>query len=185
MAIDRGTRIHFMGIGGIGMSGLATVCLEQGCVVSGCETKPNALAHRLKERGAWVTLGHDPSHLQPDTQLLVYSSAVRAQESELAQARARGIRTISRGELLAELMAHKRLIAIAGAHGKTTTSGMASEVLCLAGWDPTVIVGGMMRSTGTNSGWGSGRYAVAETDEADGSFLHLSPHVAIVTNIDR
>ncbi len=174
-----------MGIGGIGMSGLATICLEQGCVVSGCDAKLNSLAHRLQERGAAISIGHNPSHIDKTVEVVVYSSAVRANESELLEARRRGIRTISRGELLAELTAEKRLVAIAGAHGKTTTSGMASDLLRLAGWDPTVIVGGMMRSTGVNARGGSGAYVVAETDESDGSFLHLYPEIAIVTNIDR
>ena len=167
------------------MSGLATVYLEQGDVVSGCDAKLNSLGHRLKTRGASVTIGHNPTHLDHDVDVVVYSSAVRADEPELVQARARGIRTISRGELLAELSAEKRLIAIAGAHGKTTTSGMASELLRCAGWDPTVVVGGLMRSMGTNARSGRGSYLVAETDESDGSFLHLWPDVPIVTNIDH
>lgn len=178
-------RLHFMGIGGIGMSGLASICLEEGYTVSGCDAKLNSLAHRLQERGASIAIGHHPRHLERGADTLIYSSAVKEREPELLEARARGIRTISRGELLAQLTAHKRLVAIAGAHGKTTTSGMASELLRLAGWDPTVIVGGLMRSTGTNARWGSGSHVVAETDESDGSFLHLFPQIAIVTNIDH
>ena len=110
---------------------------------------------------------------------------MRADEPELIEARARGLRTISRGELLAELASEKQLVAVAGAHGKTTTSGMAAELLRHAGWDPTIVVGGLMRTLGTNARWGSGSYLVAETDESDGSFLLLHPKIALVTNIDR
>jgi len=183
--IGRGTRIHFMGVGGIGVSGLATVCLERGCVVSGCDAKLNSLGRRLQERGATISIGHAPQHLVEGSDLVVYSSAVSEQNPELLEANARGIRTISRGELLAVLSHEHRLIGIAGAHGKTTTSGMASQLLMQAGWDPTIVVGGMMLATGTNARSGLGTYMVAETDESDGSFLHLSPHIAIVTNIDR
>ena len=182
--IRRDARIHFMGIGGIGMSGLAGICLEQGCVVSGCDAKLNSMAHRLQERGAQIVIGHDATHSM-DIDLLVYSSAVSPEHPELTAARTRGIRTISRGELLAELAAPRRLVAVAGAHGKTTTSGMASSLLIHAGWDPTVVVGGMMLSAGTNARAGTGAYLVAETDESDGSFLHLFPEIALVTNIDR
>lgn len=183
--IGQGTHLHLMGIGGIGMSGLATICLERGASVSGCDAKLNSLGHRLQERGASIAIGHDARHLEHAPDLVVYSSAVSDQEPELIEARRRGIRTITRGELLAELAADQRLVAVAGTHGKTTTSGMASQLLLLAGWDPTVIVGGMMLPSGANARFGRGTYLVAETDESDGSFLHLWPQVAIVTNIDR
>ena len=183
--IQAGTRIHFIGIGGIGMSGLAAICLERGAVVSGCDTKLNATAVRLQERGATVAVGHHPSHLDCLPDLVVYSSAVSAQEAELSQARAQGIRTMTRGELLAALAENRQLIGVAGAHGKTTTSGMAAQLLVHAGWDPTVVVGGIMLSIDTNAKHGQGAYLVAETDESDGSFLRLFPQVAIVTNIDR
>ncbi len=179
-----GSRIHFMGIGGIGMSGLAAICLERGCTVSGCDSKPSGTARRLQAQGASVTIGHDPDHLD-GVDVLVYSSAVQPHEPELVQARARGLTVISRGELLAAVAAGKQLVAIAGAHGKTTTSGMAAQLLVEAEWDPTVVVGGMMLSFGTNVRPGTGAYLVAESDESDGSFLHLSPHVAIITNVDR
>ncbi len=184
-AIRAGMRIHFMGVGGIGMSGLARIYLERGCVVSGCDAKLNSLAHRLKERGASIAIGHAARHLAEPVDLVVHSAAVRADEPELREARARGIRTLTRGELLAELSAEGRLVAVAGTHGKTTTSGMAAQLLLTAGWDPTIVVGGMMLSSGTNARSGTGSYVVAETDESDGSFLHLRPDVAIVTNIDR
>ena len=183
--LHAGLRMHFMGVGGIGMSGLASICLSRGCVVSGCDTKLNSMARRLQEQGAVVTAGHEPTHLPDQLDVLVYSAAVSSQEPELAAARARGIMVLSRGELLAALSAGQRLVAVAGAHGKTTTSGMAAQLLLQAGWDPTVVVGGVMLSMGTNARAGSGTYVVAESDESDSSFLHLSPKIAIVTNIDR
>ena len=185
MPITSGTRIHFIGAGGIGMSGLAEICLARGCVVSGCDAKPSAALRRLQERGAAIALGHHSRHLEGGVDLVVYSSAVSEREHELLKARSRRLRTISRGELLAELAADRQLIGVAGAHGKTTTSGMASQLLIQAGWDPTVIVGGVMLSMGTNARSGNGSFLVAETDESDGSFLHLAPRVAIITNIDR
>ena len=185
MSITRGLRVHFMGIGGIGMSGLASICLERGAVVSGCDAKLTGTSLRLQARGASITVGHHPGHVEEAVDLLVYSSAVPPREPELLAARSRGLRAISRGELLAELARDRQLIAVAGAHGKTTTSGMASQLLLHAGWDPTVVVGGIMLSMGTNARFGTGAYLVAETDESDGSFLQLFPQIAIVTNIDR
>ncbi len=185
MTIQRGTRMHLLGMGGIGVSGLAAVCLERGCVVSGCDAKPNSVSYRLQVRGARIGVGHDPAHLTEPFDLVVYSAAVSPYEPELCEARARGIRTISRGELLAELTAQSPLVAVAGAHGKTTTSAMAAQLLLQSGWEPTFIIGGLMCSTGTNAHAGTGTYIVAETDESDGSFLQLSASTAIVTNIDR
>ena len=184
-AIRPGLHIHFLGIGGIGVSGLAAICLEQRCIVSGCDVKINSLALRLQEKGTSISIGHHPSHISGFVDLVVYSSAVPEHHPELATARARGIPTITRGEMLAALAAERHLIAIAGTHGKTTTSAMVSQVLTEAGWDPTVAVGGMMLPAGINGRYGTGQYLVAETDESDGSFLRLSPHTAIVTNIDR
>lgn len=185
MQLARGSRLHFMGIGGIGMSGLAAICLKRGCVVSGCDAKLNTIARRLEAQGVAASVGHHPGHVERAVDVLIYSSAVPAQEPELLDARARGIPVLTRGQLLAALAAEKRLIAVAGAHGKTTTSGMASQALIQAGWDPTVTVGGIMLSMGTNARYGDGAYLLAETDESDGSFLHLTPSVAIITNIDR
>ena len=185
MAIRPGMRIHFMGISGIGVSALAEICLAREVIVGGCDLKLNGTSHRLQDHGAALSLGHDPRHLDGGVDVVVYSTAVSSNEPELLAARARGIPTITRGELLAELAAGQRLVAVAGAHGKTTTSGMASELLLRAGWDPTVIVGGVMLSTGTNARHGTGTYLVAETDESDGSFLRLFPEIAMVTNIDR
>ncbi len=185
MRVDSGTRMHFIGIGGIGMSGLAEICVGRGAAVSGCDTRAGRSTQRLAKRGVELHVGHTPDHLDQPTDLVIYSSAVSSKEPELLAARTRGVRTISRGELLAELAADSRLIAIAGAHGKTTVSGMAAHLLVEAGWDPSVAVGGVMRALGTNARFGRGRFLVAESDESDGSFLHLFPEVAIVTNIDR
>ncbi|MBI4343511.1 MAG: UDP-N-acetylmuramate--L-alanine ligase [Candidatus Omnitrophica bacterium] len=185
MALKPGTRIHFVGVAGIGMSGLAHICHDRGFVISGCDSKIGGPAKALAKRGVPMFTGHHPNHLDGSVDLVVHSSAVHVEEPELHQAKARGIRTISRGELLAELAEECRLIGVAGAHGKTTTSGMAGTLLCHAGWDPTVVVGGVMLAMGTNARAGKGRFFVAETDESDGSFLHLHPEVAIITNIDR
>jgi UDP-N-acetylmuramate--alanine ligase len=179
------THIHFIGIGGIGMSGLARVAREEGAQVTGCDSKESRAHQLLRQQGIDVDVGHQPSHLTEAVGVVVYSSAVSLHEPELVAARARGIRTISRGEYLAEAAADKQMIAVAGAHGKTTTAGMAGQLLVQAGWDPTVVVGGYNLALGTNARSGCGRYLVAETDESDGSFLYLHPSVAIVTNIDR
>lgn len=183
--IQPGMRMHLMGIGGIGVSGLADICLARGVQVSGCDTKLGIMARKLMERGARVQMHHDPLHLREPIDLLVYSSAVAPHEPELVEARRRGIWTITRGELLAALANDRRLIGVAGAHGKTTTSGMAAQLLLQAQWDPTIIVGGVMLALGTNARPGRGQFLVAETDESDGSFLHLHPEIAMVTNIDR
>lgn len=178
-------RIHFVGISGIGMSGLAHLCVSEGLVVSGCDPKLSTASRRLRERGAGVFVGHNAEHIGGNLGLVVYSSAVPADHPELAAARARGLPVITRGALLARLADRARFIGIAGAHGKTTTSAMAGELLVRAGWDPAVLVGGMVRTWGSNARWGRGRFLVAETDESDGSFLLLHPEVAIITNIDH
>src|SRR3989338_140568 len=185
MELHHGMHLHFMGIGGIGMSGLADLAVSRGFSVGGCDVKLNGLLNRLTDRGASIALWHDPRHLAHPVDLLVYSTAISPSEPELAEARAHGIPTMTRGQFLAEFTREKRLIAVAGAHGKTTTSGMAAQLLLQAGWDPTIMVGGKLLSIGTNARFGRGAYAVAESDESDGSFLHLFPEVAIVTNLAR
>lgn len=185
MELRPGMGVHFMGISGIGVSALADICAEQGIAVSGCDLKLNGTSDRLRRHGAALFVGHDPRHVEESVDLVVYSAAVRADNPELLAAKTRGIPTMTRGQLLAALAAPRRLVAVAGAHGKTTTSAMASELLLRAGWDPTVVVGGVMVSSGTNARAGRGTYFVAETDESDGSFLHLAPEIAIITNIDR
>jgi len=180
-----GKPIHFIGIGGVGMSGLARICHERGLIVSGCDAKTSASQQRLLQQGITVCIGHHPSHLTQDVGLVVYSQAVSPQEPELVAARDKGLPVISRGELLAAVSSRQQLVAIAGAHGKTTTSGMCAQLLMQADWDPTVIVGGHSITLGTNARSGQGQYLVAETDESDGSFLLLHPLIGIVTNIDR
>jgi UDP-N-acetylmuramate--alanine ligase len=177
--------IHFIGVGGIGMSGLAVILHERGFTVNGCDARASSGARKLQNKGIPVSIGHDPSHLTPDVGLAVFSSAVSMSEPELLEARAKGIPTITRGQLLADIANQDHLVGVAGAHGKTTTSGMASQLLVQAGWDPTIVVGGYVHSLGSNARSGHGRFLVAETDESDGSFLLLNPDIAIVTNIDR
>lgn len=181
----RGRPIHFIGIGGIGMSGLAQLCAARGVTVNGCDVRDGAMQQALRRQGIPIAIGHHPNHLTPDIGLVVYSQAVPGRQAEILNAKTRGIPTISRGQLLSELALTTRLIGVAGAHGKTTTSGMSAQLLLEAGWDPTIMVGGRMLSLGTNARHGRGRFMVTETDESDGSFLLLSPEIAIVTNIDR
>ncbi len=184
-SIEPGSSIHFMGIGGIGVSGLARVCVSRGYKVSGCDHKKRGDAKDLTDKGVQIFEGHHPKHILQGVDVLVYSSAVEDHNAELLEARARGLRVMGRGEFLAEMAASKRLIAVAGSHGKTTTSGMAGQVLLEAQWDPTVLVGGIMLSQQTNAHAGEGQFFVAETDESDGSFLRTSPHIAIITNVDK
>lgn len=182
----RPRKIHFVGIGGIGMSGLAELSLKLGHGVSGSDLGESESVQRLKRLGALVQIGHSDEILQkqrPD--VLVYSTAVPASNPELTFARAHKIPIIRRAEMLAELMRLRRGIAIAGSHGKTTTTGLVSLLLKAAGLDPTVIIGGRFDAIGSNAAWGDGQWMVAEADESDGSFLRLSPELAVVTNIDR
>jgi UDP-N-acetylmuramate--alanine ligase len=179
----RDTRIHFVGIGGIGMSGIAEVLLTLGYGVSGTDLKDSDTTRRLVELGASFKLGHDPSHLA-DADVVVISSAVKPTNPEVVAARQRGIPVIPRAEMLAELMRVKFGVAVAGSHGKTTTTSLVATVLRAAGLDPTAVIGGKLPSLGSNARLGRGEYLVAEADESDGSFLKLSPTVAVVTNID-
>jgi UDP-N-acetylmuramate--alanine ligase len=183
MFARRDTLIHFVGIGGIGMSGIAEVLLNLGYRVSGTDLKESDTTRRLVELGAVVRYGHDPSHLgQAD--VVVISSAVKSTNPEVAEARARQIPVIPRAEMLAELMRMKYGIAVAGSHGKTTTTSLVATVLRHAGLDPTAVIGGKLPSLGSNARLGQGEYLVAEADESDGSFMKLAPTVAVVTNID-
>jgi UDP-N-acetylmuramate--alanine ligase len=177
--------IHFVGIGGIGMSGLAEVLLELGYRVSGSDLRFTPITNRLAERGAVIREGHAAEHVS-GAKALVVSSAVRADNPEVVEARRMGIPVIPRGELLAELMRLKYGIAVAGSHGKTTTTSMAAAILSQAGLDPTIVVGGRVGHLGgANARLGKSDYLVVESDESDGSFLKLAPIVAVVTNIDR
>ncbi len=175
--------IHFVGIGGIGMSGIAEVLLAHGFSVSGSDVRESDTTTRLRTLGAEVLIGHRGENLI-HADVVVFSSAVRRDNPELVVARERGIPVIPRAEMLAELMRLKDGIAIAGSHGKTTTTSLVATVLREAGLDPTVVIGGKLNAIGTNAARGAGDLLVAEADESDGSFLHLTPTLAVITNID-
>lgn len=176
--------IHFVGIGGIGMSGIAEVLINMGYQVSGSDRKMTEITGRLKSLGATVLEGHHPSQVE-EADVVVYSSAVKLDNPEIVSAREKNIPVIPRAEMLAELMRMKYGVAIAGTHGKTTTTSMIAEVLAMGGLDPTIVVGGRLRSTDTNAKLGTGEYLVAEADESDRSFLKLSPAIAVITTIDE
>jgi UDP-N-acetylmuramate--alanine ligase len=175
---------HFIGIGGIGMSGIAEILLNLGMEVSGSDLRRGPVTDRLAQMGATVYEGHDAANIDGAT-VVVTSSAVSATNPEVVEARARKIPVIQRAEMLAELMRLKYGIAIAGMHGKTTTTSMVASVLAAGGLDPTVVVGGRVDALGSNARLGSSQYLVAEADESDRSFLKLSPIRAVVTNLDR
>ncbi len=177
-------RIHFVGIGGIGMSGIAEVLLNLGYRVSGSDLRESPATRRLAGLGARIEIGHRPGNLG-DASVVVTSSAVGPDNPEVLEALRRLVPVIPRAEMLAELMRMKYAVAVAGAHGKTTTTSMVAAVLSDAGLDPTVVVGGRLRSLGSNARLGQGEFLVAEADESDGSFLVLAPTVAVITNIDR
>jgi UDP-N-acetylmuramate--alanine ligase len=175
--------IHFIGIGGIGMSGIAEVLLNLGYQVSGSDLRETEITSRLQSLGGKIFFGHKAEHIQ-GAEVVVTSSAVRPDNPEVLAAREALLPVIPRAEMLAELMRLKYGIAVAGAHGKTTTTSMVAHVLAHGGLDPTVVIGGRLNSWGTNARLGQGAFLVAEADESDGSFLHLSPSIAVVTNID-
>ena len=177
-------RIHFVGIGGIGMSGIAEVLLNLGYKISGSDLKPSPITQRLASLGATTFEGHREENLA-GAEVVVVSSAIGKDNPEVAEARKLHIPVIQRAEMLAELMRLKYGIAIAGMHGKTTTTSMVAAVLAAGGLDPTVVVGGRVDAMGSNARLGKSQYLVAEADESDRSFLRLSPILAVVTNIDR
>jgi UDP-N-acetylmuramate--alanine ligase len=179
----RVSRIHFVGIGGIGMSGIAEVLLDLGFSVSGSDAKSSDTTRRLADKGAVVHVGHAASHVE-GSDVVVTSSAVKADNPEVARARAMGVAVIPRAEMLAELMRLKHGIAVAGSHGKTTTTSLVAAILNEGGLDPTVIIGGKVNQLGSNAKMGRGETLVAEADESDGSFLRLTPTIAVVTNLD-
>jgi len=180
----KGLPIHFVGIGGIGMSGIAELLLNLGYRVSGSDLRRSETTDRLASLGARIAFGHAAENVPADGHVVVISSAVRPGNPEVLEAQRRKIPVIPRAEMLAELMRMKYGIAIAGTHGKTTTTSMVATVLASAGWDPTAVVGGKLNSLGSNAKLGQGEFLVAEADESDGTFLKLSPTVAVVTNID-
>jgi UDP-N-acetylmuramate--alanine ligase len=177
-------RIHLVGIGGIGMSGIAEVLLTLGYSVSGSDTKPSTITERLQDLGATIFEGHKASNVE-GAHVVVTSSAIRSDNPEVAEAHKRKIPVIPRAEMLAELMRLKYGIAVAGAHGKTTTTSMVASVLTAAHLDPTFVVGGKLNQAGTTARLGKGEYFVVEADESDRSFLYYAPVVAVVTTIDR
>ena len=176
-------RIHFVGIGGIGMSGIAEVLLNLGYTVSGSDTGQSEVTRRLQHSGAVIFHGHDAANVQ-DVDVVVMSSAVRPDNVEIVTARQLHIPVIPRAEMLAELMRMKYSVAVAGTHGKTTTTSLIATVLARGDFDPTVVIGGRLNSLNSNAKLGQGEYLVAEADESDGSFLLLSPTVSVVTTID-
>lgn len=176
--------IHFVGIGGIGMSGIAEVLHNLGYEVTGSDLKESETTKKLRDLGVKVYIGHKPENVD-DAHVLVISSAVSADNPEVMEAGTRSIPVIPRAEMLAELARLKYGVLVAGAHGKTTTTSLISTVFAHGGLDPTVVIGGRLKATGSNARLGQGDFLVAEADESDGSFLKLSPTIAVVTNIDR
>ncbi|MFG1488207.1 UDP-N-acetylmuramate--L-alanine ligase [Oceanospirillum sp. HFRX-1_2] len=176
-------RIHFVGIGGVGMCGIAEVLLNQGYSISGSDLKKSASVQRLLDLGAEVFIGHDESNVY-GADVVVVSTAINTDNPEIAYAVKRRTPIVRRAEMLAELMRFRHGIAVAGTHGKTTTTSLMATVLAEGELDPTFVIGGRLNSAGSNARLGESRYLVAEADESDASFLHLQPMVAIVTNID-
>ena len=176
--------VHFVGIGGIGMSGIAEIMLKIGYAVQGSDAKSSANTERLEKLGATIFIGHDAAHVTEGVSALVYSTAVTATNPELVAARARRIPLVRRAEMLAELMRLQFSVAVGGTHGKTTTTSMVACLLDAGNLDPTVVNGGIINAYGTNAKVGDGDWIVVEADESDGSFLRLKSTVAIVTNID-
>lgn len=177
--------LHFVGIGGVGMAGIAEVLLNLGYQISGSDLRSSPLTEHLDSLGARIAFGHRPENLPQSTSVVVVSSAVAPENPEITEARARHIPVIPRAEMLAELMRMKYGVAVAGSHGKTTTTSMTAKVLRDGGLDPTVIIGGRVLTQTSGALVGTGQYLVAEADESDGSFCMLHPAIAVVTNIDR
>ena len=177
-------RIHLVGIGGSGMGGIAEVLLNLGYEVQGSDLKANTVTERLARLGATIFIGHDAENLG-GADVVVVSSAVNRANPEVAAALAKRIPVVARAEMLGELMRFRYSIAVAGTHGKTTTTSLVASVLAEAGLDPTFVIGGRLKSADSNARLGAGRYLVAEADESDASFMHLQPMIAIVTNIDN
>lgn len=182
--MQRREHVHLIGIGGSGMSPIAHILLDMGCIVSGSDLNSSSVTSKLQERGAVIYKNHSATNISnPD--LVVVSAAIPEENEELKEARRRGIRVVQRIEMLGELMSMKKGIAIAGTHGKTTTTSMVSLIIERSGGDPTILIGGELDDIGGSAKLGKGPYLVAEADESSGQFLHLSPTIAVVTNIDN
>jgi len=177
-------RIHFVGIGGAGMGGIAEVLLNEGYQISGSDIGENSVVKRLRALGAEVVIGHQSKNVE-GASVIVISTAIGADNVELVSAQALRIPVVRRAEMLAELMRFRHGIAIAGTHGKTTTTSLIASIFAEAELDPTFVIGGLLNSAGTNARLGTSRYLIAEADESDASFLHLQPMVAVITNIDE
>lgn len=177
-------RIHFVGIGGAGMCGIAEVLLNQGYLISGSDIHKSSVTERLESLGAKVFVGHDAKHVR-EADVLVASSAIDPDNPELLAAHETRIPVVRRAEMLGELMRYRHGIAVAGTHGKTTTTSLIASVFSEASLDPTFIIGGLLNSTASNAQLGASRYLIAEADESDASFLHLQPMVVVLTNVDR
>lgn len=175
--------IHFVGIGGAGMSGIAEVLLNEGYEISGSDLAENPVTERLKNKGATIYIGHQADNIK-QASVVVVSTAIAQENPELIAAKELRIPVVRRAEMLAELMRFRHGIAVAGTHGKTTTTALVTQIYYEAGLDPTFVNGGLVKSAGTNARLGSSRYLIAEADESDASFLHLQPMVSIVTNIE-
>lgn len=183
MKFRRTKKLHFIGIGGSGMSGIAEILLNMGYEVTGSDLADSEAIRHLREMGAEITIGHERGNVG-EAEVVVVSTAVRPDNPEVVEARARFTPVIQRAQMLAELMRMKYAITVAGSHGKTTVTSMASEVLSKGGFDPTIIIGGRVDRFGSGARLGKGEFLIAEADESDGSFLNLYPTIAVVTNID-
>ena len=181
MHIDQ---VHFIGVGGVGMSGIARVAFDQGMRVSGTDLKESRYTKQLREAGIEVHIGHDPANIPEGNPVIVVSTAILDNNPELAAAKARGLTIWHRAQMLAYLGRALQTLAVAGTHGKTTTSSMLASVLDGMGEDPTFLIGGIVRAYGTNAHSGTGAHYVVEADESDKSFMHLSPRAVLVTNIE-
>ncbi len=182
-AMRRVERIHFVGIGGAGMGGIAEVLVNEGYKVSGSDIAPNPVVDRLTSLGACIVIGHQAENIE-GASVVVVSSAIKTDNPEVAAAIEQRIPVVRRAEMLAELMRFRHGIAIAGTHGKTTTTSLIASIFAEAGTDPTFVIGGLLNSAGTNARLGAGRYLIAEADESDASFLHLQPLATVITNIE-
>lgn len=182
--MGRVRNIHFIGIGGAGMCGIAEVLLNQGYRVSGSDLRASETTRRLESLGARIRLGHHADHVQ-EADVVVVSSAIDEENPELVSAHALRVPVVARAEMLGELMRYRHGIAVAGTHGKTTTTSLITAIFQAADLDPTFVIGGLLNSTGSNAQLGGSRYLIAEADESDASFLHLQPMSAVITNIDQ